>query len=191
MWRFPRRPTYAARSRPPSAPSVRDRKLTEKICRVHKANYSIYGARKVHRAPTREGVQIGQCRVERLMRATALRGVRTGRTPLTTLPSKTPDHRPDLERRRFTADRPDQLWGADMAYIKTHSGWVYAAFVQAVFSRRFVGWQTSHSLRTDLALDAMGLWRQGAEVPRCRPAGYLRVGPSQRPRRAIRCTRPN
>jgi putative transposase len=44
--------------------------------------------------------------------------------------------------------------------VKTHSGWVYVAFVVDVFSRRVVGWQASRSLRTDLALDAleMALW---------------------------------
>ncbi len=45
-------------------------------------------------------------------------------------------------------------------YCRTFAGWVYAAFVIDVFSRRVVGWQLSKSLRTDLALDAleMGLW---------------------------------
>jgi transposase InsO family protein len=40
-------------------------------------------------------------------------------------------------------------------YCRTFSGWVYAAFVTDVFSRRVVGWQLSRSLRTDLALDAL------------------------------------
>ena len=58
------------------------------------------------------------------------------------------------------ASAPDQLWVADITYLRTFSGWVYAAFVTDVFSRRVVGWQLSTSLRTDLALDAlnMGLW---------------------------------
>jgi putative transposase len=45
-------------------------------------------------------------------------------------------------------------------YCRTFSGWVYAAFVIDVFSRRVIGWQLSKSLRTDLALDAleMGIW---------------------------------
>ncbi len=50
-------------------------------------------------------------------------------------------------------------------YVKTHSGWVYVAFIMDVFSRRIVGWQTSKSLRTDLALDAleMALWGRRSE----------------------------
>ncbi len=55
---------------------------------------------------------------------------------------------------------PDQLWVADITYVRTFAGWTYAAFVIDVFSRRIVGWQLSTSLRTDLALDAweMGIW---------------------------------
>ena len=62
--------------------------------------------------------------------------------------------------RQFVATAPNQLWVADLTYIRTWSGWVYAAFVLDVYSRMIVGWQTSTSLRTDLALDAldMGLW---------------------------------
>ena len=51
-----------------------------------------------------------------------------------------------------------------MTYVRTFAGWVYAAFVLDMFSRRVVGWQVSTSLRTDLALDAldMGLWLAAA-----------------------------
>src|SRR5690606_34398150 len=66
----------------------------------------------------------------------------------------------DLVEREFVADAPNRLWVADITYVRTHAGWVYAAFVLDVSSRYVVGWQVSTSLRTDLALDAldMGLW---------------------------------
>ncbi|WP_366518077.1 IS3 family transposase, partial [uncultured Georgenia sp.] len=61
------------------------------------------------------------------------------------------------------------MWVADITYIRTFAGWVYAAFVLDVFSRRIVGWQVSTSLHTSLALDAleMGIWsrkRAGQDV---------------------------
>src|SRR5690606_1237463 len=64
---------------------------------------------------------------------------------------------------------PNCLWVADITYIRTFSGWVYAAFVLDVFSRRIVGWQVSTSLHTNLALDAleMGIWarkRAGQDI---------------------------
>ena len=98
-----------------------------------------------------------------------MRGISRTNGPRTTVPGSGPDTRPDLVDRAFTATGPDQLWVADITYCRTFSGWVYAAFVIDVYSRRVVGWQLSRSLRTDLALDAleMGLWtrrRAGRDV---------------------------
>jgi transposase InsO family protein len=59
--------------------------------------------------------------------------------------------------RQFVAAAPNQLWVADLTYIRTYSGWVYAGFVLDVYSRMIVGWQVSTSLRTDLALDALDM----------------------------------
>ena len=61
----------------------------------------------------------------------------------------------DLVERQFRAPAPNRLWVADLTYVKTHSGWVYVAFIVDVFSRMVVGWQASRSLRSDLAIDAL------------------------------------
>jgi len=53
----------------------------------------------------------------------------------------------DLVERQFRASAPNRLWVADLTYVKTHSGWVFGAFIVDVFSRRVVGWQASRSLR--------------------------------------------
>ena len=156
---------YAHRSRPPSARSVSDAATNQKIAATHTANYGVYGARKVHAELRRQGHPVARCTVERLMRAAGLRGVSRAKGPRTTIPGSGPDHRPDLVEREFRAPGPDQLWVADITYIRTFAGWVYAAFVIDVFSRRVVGWQLSKSLRTDLALDAleMGLWTRSRD----------------------------
>lgn len=54
------------------------------------------------------------------------------------------------------------MWVADLAYIRTWSGWVYVAFVLDVYSRMIVGWQLATHVRIDLPLDAveMVLWRR-------------------------------
>ncbi|WP_406419466.1 DDE-type integrase/transposase/recombinase [Streptomyces sp. NBC_01614] len=101
---------------------------------------------------------MARCTVERLMRAARLRGVIRAKSPRTTRPAPETDRPADLVERQFTATSPNQLWVADITYIKTFSGWVYAAFVIDVFSR----WQVATSLYTDLALDAleMAIWRR-------------------------------
>ena len=156
---------YAAKTRPPSPRAITDATTTRAIERVHQENYGVYGIRKVHAELRRQGHAVARCTVARLMRTAGLRGISRAKGPRTTLPGIGPDTRPDLVQRAFTATAPDQLWVADITYCRTFAGWVYAAFVVDVFSRRVVGWQLSKSLRTDLALDAleMGLWTRRRE----------------------------
>ena len=153
---------YAAVCRPESARAARDRDLTEEITQIHADNYGVYGARKVHAALLRRGRAVARCTVERLMRAAGLRGVIRAKSPRTTRPAPETARPADLVERQFTAHAPNQLWVADITYIRTFSGWVYAAFVIDVFSRMVVGWQVSTSLYTDLALDAleMAIWKR-------------------------------
>jgi transposase InsO family protein len=161
---------YASKTRPPSARALRDAELVEDIKVAHKANLGVYGARKIHAELNREGIPVARCTVERLMRAEGLRGIPREKTRKTTIGNGAETERPeDLVKRKFVATGPNQLWVADLTYVRTHAGWTYAAFVSDVFSRMIVGWQVSTSLRTDLALDAldMGLWtrqRAGQDV---------------------------
>ncbi|TIC85592.1 IS3 family transposase [Nocardioides sp. GY 10127] len=151
---------YAAKTRPPSTRAVTDAERLAVIRAVHADNYGVYGVRKMHAELNRRGQRIARCTVHRLMRADGLRGISRAKGPRTTVPGTGPDTRPDLLDRDFNAPAPNRVWVADITYCRTFAGWVYAAFVVDVFSRRVVGWQLSKSLRTDLALDAleMGLW---------------------------------
>ena len=126
------------------------------IARVHSENLDVYGADKVWTQLKREGHRVARCTVERLMGELGLRGARRGRAFKKTTIGDESLHRPsDLVDRKFAATAPNQLWVADLTYVKTHSGFVYVAFVTDVFSRFVVGWQCSTSLRSDLAIDAL------------------------------------
>jgi putative transposase len=142
------------------ARAQRDAVLSDEIERVWKENRRVYGAHKVWKQLNREGVAVARCTVERLMRWMSIRGVVRGRKPRTTIPDEVAARPMDLVERDFTADRPNQLWVADLTYVATWSGFVYVAFVIDVFSRMIVGWRVSWSLRSDLALDALeqALW---------------------------------
>ena len=157
---------HAAKRRPPSARALRDEELKAEIARVHAEHFGVYGARKVWRQLHREGIAVARCTVERLMRRLQLEGVRRGKARRTTTPDETTARPADLVDRDFSAQRPNQLWVADLTYVATWSGFVYVAFVVDAFSRFLVGWQASRSLRTDLALDAleMAIWRRQAQL---------------------------
>ena len=147
---------WVARKRPPSARAVRDAELVIEIRRVYEENLFVYGADKIWTQLNRETIRVGRGRVERLMRQEGLCGARRGKAFKVTTTSDERLERPsDLVSREFTAPAPDRLWVADLTYVKTHTGWVYVAFIIDVFSRFIVGWQASRSLRSDLAIDAL------------------------------------
>jgi putative transposase len=154
---------YAAKSRPPSARTLRDAELKPSISRVHATNFAVYGTRKVWRQLCREGVEVGRDHVGRLMGELGLCGATRTRRIRTTHPAPLSERPADLVERVFTASAPDHLWVADLTYVWTRPGFCYAAFIIDAFSRRIVGWRVSSSLRTDLALDAleMAIWSRG------------------------------
>ena len=160
---------WSAKRRAPSARARRDEKLKVEMARVHAENFGVYGAPKVWAQLNREGHRVARCTVERLMRDLGLRGAVRGRPRRTTV-ADDPAGRPrDLVERRFSAGAPNRLWVADLTYVRTWSGFVYAAFVTDAYSRRIVGWHASRSLRTDLALHALeqAIWerhRTGASL---------------------------
>jgi transposase InsO family protein len=105
---------FARRSCAPSARAITDAWLHEEIERVFKANYSVYGARKLWRQLHREAITIGRDRVARLMRQAGLHGVRRGRRHFTTRRDEKAARPPDLVERDFTARAPNRLWLADI-----------------------------------------------------------------------------
>jgi len=98
---------------------------------------------------SRKGFYIDRDKTARLMKLAGVSGRRRGRTPVTTIIPKTPDHRPDLVQRDFCAQAPGRLWVADITYVRTLSGFAYTAFVVDVYSRKIVGVATRSTMRTD------------------------------------------
>jgi transposase InsO family protein len=81
--------------------------------------------------------------------------VRRGRRIRTTVADRAAEQARDLVGRQFVASGPDQLWVADLTYVRTFHGFAYLAFVLDVYARRIVGWQIATSMRTDLVLDTI------------------------------------
>jgi putative transposase len=151
-----------------STRALEDERLTERIREVHLANYEAYGYRRVWRALTRQGEDPGRDRVARLMRAAGIAGAkRRGKPWRTTKADPQAHRRPDLVNRDFTAEAPNELWVADLSYLRCWEGLLFFAFILDTFSRMVVGWQLASNMRTTLVLDALrmalGTREHGAE----------------------------
>ena len=156
---------YAWCRRPPSARSLEDRSLVERVEAIHRGSRGTYGVPRIHAELAAEGTRVGRKRVARLMRAAGLEGVSRRKKTRTTTRSDERRPVPDLVERDFTADGPDRLWVADITYVPTWSGFLYLAVVVDAWSRRVVGWSMATHLRTELVLEAlnMAIWQRRPE----------------------------
>jgi len=149
---------YAWRRRPPSARALRDAELERLIAAAFAESRETYGPPRVHAELRARGVRVGKKRIARLMRQLEFEGVsRRGKRRRTTTPDPAAPPAPDLVKRRFAAERPDQLWLADITYLPTYEGWLFLAVVMDVCSRKIVGWAMREDLKSELVVDALGI----------------------------------
>jgi len=147
---------YAWVQRPPSKRDQADTQLLGQVRRIHERSRCTYGAPRVLAELQATGTHVGRKRVARLMRTAGLAGRRPRRFRRTTIPAAAPAAQPpDLVRRQFTSPGPNQLWVADITYVRTWEGWLYLAVVLDAYSRRVVGWALADHLRTELAASAL------------------------------------
>ena len=114
-----------------------------------------YGYRRITALLKREGWQVNHKRVARLMREDNLLCLRKPAFKPPTTDSRH-DWRvwPNLAR-RLVPMATDQLWVADITYVRLQGAFVYLAVILDAFSRKVVGWAMADYLTAVLALEAL------------------------------------
>jgi len=147
---------YAARQRGPSDRQRRQVDLTARIRMIHQASRESYGAPRVHVELTAQQMPCCRNTVAKLMRKAGILPKAIRRFRVTTDSRKTKAS-PNLIKRDFTSQHPNDLWLSDITYIPTREGWLYLAAVLDAYSRTLVGWAMSRNLGTQLAMDALNM----------------------------------
>lgn len=137
--------------REPRAEEMEVRSRIQQIVVAHRGNY---GYRRVSWELKHQGMAVNHKRVLRLMQQDNLLAVRRRKFILTT------DARHDLPvymnlAGRMQLSNINQLWVADLTYIRLLEEFVYLAVVLDAFSRRVVGWALDDSLHAPLAIAAL------------------------------------
>jgi putative transposase len=100
----------------------------------------------------RQGHFVNQKRVRRLMRLMGLEAI----YPKPNLSKASPAHKkyPYLLK-NIVIDQPDQVWAADITYIRMQQGFIYLVVIMDWFSRYVLSWEISITLEAGFCVDAL------------------------------------
>jgi putative transposase len=138
-----------------SAPRQEEACVRDAIQRIALANRFSYGYRRITWQLRREGLVVNHKRVLRLMGEDNLLCLRKRPfVPVTTASRHGWQVVPNLARGLIVTGL-DQLWVADITYVRLREEFVYLAVVLDAFSRRVVGWALDDHLEASLAVEAL------------------------------------
>ena len=146
---------FAWRGRPASRRQRDDLVLLAHVRSSFALSNGTYGSPRMTHELRDQGLRVGRRRTARLMRENGLRARQPRRFKRTTDSLHAFPVAPNLLDQDFSAERPNEKWGADISYIWTQEGWLYLAVVIDLYARRVVGWAVSDRLHKELALAAL------------------------------------
>jgi len=143
---------YRWRKSPPAVDADMD--LRDEMQRIA-CEFNFYGWRRMRKELKQRGWAVNHKRVRRLMREDNLLCLRRRRfVVLTTDSHHDRPIYPNLAADRVLTDI-DQLWVADITYIRLETEFVYLAVILDAYSRRVIGWALERTLEDDLAIAAL------------------------------------
>lgn len=145
---------YAWESRQPSARTQANDELVTIMREIHEAVSQRYGSPRMHAELVSRGYCCGVHRVARLMCQQRMVGRQRKRRPGSRF-NDTRGKAPNLLNREFAVPKANQVWAADITYLRTAEGFVYLAVVLDLYSRRVVGWAMRPRLGADLVSSAL------------------------------------
>jgi len=131
----------------------RDMDLRDAIQKVV-VEMPMYGYRRVQAALAQQDVLVNHKRVRRIMREDNLLCIRRRRFVRTTDSNHGLPVYPNLAK-NMVLTGTDQLWVADITYVRLLLEFVYLAVILDAFSRRVIGWELGRTLEGELTLSAL------------------------------------
>jgi putative transposase len=140
----------------PSFRTQEEARLDLEIRSIYQANKGRYGSPKITKE-LREARHwyVGHNRVAHRMRRLGLRSIVRRKYRATTNSKHSFPVAENLVNRKFTVERPNQVWVGDITYIPVGSRWLYLAVFIDLYSRTVVGWDLSESLDHAFVLQAL------------------------------------
>ena len=132
----------------PVGPSAKEIAIKHRIDEIYTA-LPFYGSRRITAQLQREGTHISRPTVQRHMRQMGIAGIAPG--PNLSKPHPAHEIYPYLLR-NVVINRPNQVWGIDLTYIRLTGGWLYLVAVLDWFSRYIISWALDQTLALPFVL---------------------------------------
>jgi len=111
-----------------------------------------YGSRKIKEVLKREHkTTVNRKHIQRLMREMGIEAIYPKRKFSLSDPDSAHKKYPYLLR-NLTINRPNQVWGTDITYLKLSQGFAYLVAIMDWFSRYVVAWEVSNSLEIEFVI---------------------------------------
>lgn len=144
---------YAWKKHTPSPRTLENQAISRRLVGLH-TKYPALGLDSLYHL-LRPELACSRKRVHRLMRRAGIQSARRRAYRVTTNSDHGYAPAPNLLQRRFDVDQPNTVWVGDITYIPTGEGWLYAAVVKDLCTKKVVGYAFSDRIDTALTVSAL------------------------------------
>lgn len=142
---------YAYLKRPKMRSQIEREALRGFIVETFSEHKGRYGANRISRELTKQGIPASRRRVSSMMQELGLRA-KGGPRPYGKHKSVPYEEKENLLDRVFNTGRKNRVWVGDITYIHTRQGFLYLAVMMDIFSRKVVGWSMSDRINENLTI---------------------------------------
>lgn len=141
---------YDWRRRPAKVISANELRLYRRAKGLFADSRQSLGSRRLAALLQREGFKVGRYKVRSMMKQLGLKVRQRRAYRVTTVQDSAHKPAPNWVKMQFNPQAMNQIWAADITYLRTAQGWAYLSIVMDLYSRRIIGWEVERRMNTEL-----------------------------------------
>ncbi len=146
---------YAWLKRPAKLITAEQLSLYRRAKAIFEQSRNSLGHRTLRKRLCKEGFSVSAYGVQKLMAQLGLAVIPRMAYKVTTKRKHRDAVADNLLNQNFNPHAANEVWAANVTYLKTGEGWMYLAIVMDLYSRRIVGWHIDKRMTTDLVSKAL------------------------------------
>lgn len=149
-------------NRPASRTKLEAERLKPLVVKIQEKHRNSCGSRMMAPKLVENGIKIGRYKAARLMKKAKAEFIPTKKFKVTTDSKHNLPVNPNLLKRNFDVEHPNQVWVSDITYLWSNQGWSYLAVILDLANREVVGAALKNTMDSSLIVEAlnMAVWNK-------------------------------